>query len=191
MNTVLVQEMSRFNRLTAVMKDSLKNISLAIQGLLVMSNELEAAYRAIAVNQVPELWMKASYPSLKPLASYMDDLYRCGKVCRSREVEGKMAPFAGYQVGADAHKCACGATLRPTVHFAWPRPNLHHTLPHLCLTSATPLPHLRSPSQAPKDAVGLVRDQGAPHVLAVRLLLRAVLPHSRAAELRAQAQDPH
>ena len=31
MNTVLAQEMSRFNRLTAVMKDSLRNISLAIQ----------------------------------------------------------------------------------------------------------------------------------------------------------------
>ena len=77
MNTVLAQEMSRFNRLTAVMKDSLRNISLAIQGLLVMSSELEGAFRAIAVNQVPDLWKKASYPSLKPLGSYMDDLYRC------------------------------------------------------------------------------------------------------------------
>lgn len=142
MNTVLVQEMSRFNRLTAVMKDSLKNISLAIQGLLVMSNELEAAYRAIAVNQVPELWMKASYPSLKPLASYMDDLYRCGIVWRSREVNGKMAPWAGYQVGANAHKCDGGATsvLLPILH------DLRHTsttlLPHLRHTPATPVPSL-------------------------------------------------
>ncbi len=55
MNTVLAQEMSRFNRLTAVMKDSLRNISLAIQGLLVMSSELEGAFRSIAVNQVRPL----------------------------------------------------------------------------------------------------------------------------------------
>ena len=54
----------------------IRNISLAIQGLLVMSSDLEGAYRAIGVNQVPEIWKKVSYPSLKPLGSYMDDLYR-------------------------------------------------------------------------------------------------------------------
>ncbi len=42
----------------------------------VMSGELESAYRAISVNAVPDLWRKASYPSLKPLGSYLEDLYR-------------------------------------------------------------------------------------------------------------------
>jgi len=76
MNTVLAQEMSRFNKLTAAMRDSLRNIDLSIKGLLVMSADLEAAYRSISINQVPELWKRVSYPSLKPLGSYLDDLYR-------------------------------------------------------------------------------------------------------------------
>jgi len=76
MNTVLAQEMTRFNRLLSVMRDSLKNIGLAVQGLLVMSAELEGAYRAISINAIPDLWKKASYPSLKPLGSYLEDLYR-------------------------------------------------------------------------------------------------------------------
>ena len=46
-----------------------------LQGLVVMSAELEAAYRSISVARVPDLWAKVSYPSLKPLASYLEDLY--------------------------------------------------------------------------------------------------------------------
>ena len=46
-----------------------------VQGLVVMSAELEAAYRSISVARVPDLWAKVSYPSLKPLASYLEDLY--------------------------------------------------------------------------------------------------------------------
>jgi dynein heavy chain len=41
-----------------------------------MSSELEGAYRALSVNGVPELWRKVSYPSLKPLGSYLEDLYK-------------------------------------------------------------------------------------------------------------------
>ena len=52
MNTVLAQEMSRFNRLISVMASSLQSIDLAIQGLVVMSSDLEAAYKSIAINQV-------------------------------------------------------------------------------------------------------------------------------------------
>jgi dynein heavy chain, axonemal len=41
-----------------------------------MSSELEGAYRCLTLNAVPELWKKVSYPSLKPLGSYLEDLYR-------------------------------------------------------------------------------------------------------------------
>ncbi len=46
-----------------------------VQGLVVMSGELEAAYRSISMAKVPDLWARLSYPSLKPLPSYLEDLY--------------------------------------------------------------------------------------------------------------------
>lgn len=46
-----------------------------VQGLVVMSGELEAAYRSISMGRLPELWGRVSYPSLKPLSSYLEDLY--------------------------------------------------------------------------------------------------------------------
>ena len=59
-----------------VIKSSLKSIDLAIKGLLIMSSDLEAAYSSLALNKIPAMWAKASYPSLKPLGSYLEDLYK-------------------------------------------------------------------------------------------------------------------
>jgi dynein heavy chain len=52
LNTVVVQEMARYNKLRGVLWDSLKSIAAALKGLLVMSSELEAAYTSISLNQV-------------------------------------------------------------------------------------------------------------------------------------------
>ena len=43
-------------------------------GLVVMSGELDAMFSSMLVNQVPGLWTKVSYPSLKPLSSWIKDL---------------------------------------------------------------------------------------------------------------------
>ncbi|KAE8738437.1 hypothetical protein FOCC_FOCC016088 [Frankliniella occidentalis] len=74
MNTVLVQEMERFNRLVDVVRRSLEELQRAVRGLIVMSPELDAVASALLVSRVPGAWSKASYPSLKPLASYIADL---------------------------------------------------------------------------------------------------------------------
>jgi dynein heavy chain len=74
LSTVLLQEIEKFNRLTSAIKRSLIDIQRAINGEVVMSEELDNMYMAILNSQVPNNWKKVAYPSLKPLASWIRDL---------------------------------------------------------------------------------------------------------------------
>ncbi|EGR31445.1 hypothetical protein IMG5_109350, partial [Ichthyophthirius multifiliis] len=74
MNTVLTQELTRFNKLIKVIRSSLFDIKKALLGLILMSPQLEAASKSLFDGKVPDLWMSSSYPSLKPLGGYIADL---------------------------------------------------------------------------------------------------------------------
>lgn len=74
MNTVLTQEMIRFNRLIGTMFTTLRDVRKAIKGLVVMSGELEAMGNAMVIGRVPTIWAAVAYPSLKPLGPWVNDL---------------------------------------------------------------------------------------------------------------------
>ena len=67
MNTVLVQEMIRYNRLTSVVRASLQQLLKALKGLVIMDNKLEGVASAFFDGQIPALWLSSSFSSLKPL----------------------------------------------------------------------------------------------------------------------------
>ena len=76
MNTVLVQELIRFNKLTDRVKQSLADIQKALAGTVVMSSELEQTATALYDNLIPPSWAAVAYPSMKPLAGWISDLRR-------------------------------------------------------------------------------------------------------------------
>jgi len=76
MNTVLVQELGRFNKLMVTVRRSLVDIQRAIKGEVVMSEALEKMAASFFDGRVPEMWIKIAYPSLKPLAGWVADLLK-------------------------------------------------------------------------------------------------------------------
>lgn len=71
MNTVLIQEMERFNLLLSVIRKSLQDLIKAIKGAIVMTPKLETMALSLSAAKYPVFWSKFSYPSLKSLGGYI------------------------------------------------------------------------------------------------------------------------
>jgi len=56
------------------MKETLRDVQLALLGEVVMSNELDALGNSLFNNQIPDDWNKYGFKCLKPLASWFEDL---------------------------------------------------------------------------------------------------------------------
>jgi len=74
MNTVLCQEVARYNCLLQKMHITLAEFEKAVQGLVVMSDELEKMGQSVSKGIVPTMWADVGFLSLKTLPSWIRDL---------------------------------------------------------------------------------------------------------------------
>lgn len=74
MNTVLVQEVIRYNRLLNIIHSSLQALKKALKGLVVMSQALETMFNSIYNNEVPEMWAAKVY-TLKNICHYGNECF--------------------------------------------------------------------------------------------------------------------
>lgn len=63
----------RYNNLINKITSSISMLIKAIQGFVIMSEELDEVYIKILNNNVPDLWHKVSYPSVKPLSGWIQN----------------------------------------------------------------------------------------------------------------------
>lgn len=74
LNSVLIQELACFNQLIGTIKSSIADIQRSLSGRSIISRELESVFNSLLMGKIPQLWLDKSYPSLKPLGSYVTDL---------------------------------------------------------------------------------------------------------------------
>lgn len=91
--TFLKQELQRFNRLLNLMKKTLEDLKKALKGQVIMSEDLDKMYVAFMSNRVPSNWSSIAYPSLKPLASWVNDLKERVLFLRQWLTKGKPSAY--------------------------------------------------------------------------------------------------
>jgi dynein heavy chain len=89
----LGQEVDRFNALLRVMNNSLIELRKALDGISVMSSELDAMYSCFLYNTVPTGWERVAWPSLKSLSSWVEDVLARHKFLLSWLVDGPPAAY--------------------------------------------------------------------------------------------------
>lgn len=80
--------MQRFNKLIRVIKASLEDLKKAINGLILLSDELDSMFYDLLIGRVPKNWQKVAYLSLKPLSTWVTDLKQRVSFMREWMTEG-------------------------------------------------------------------------------------------------------
>ena len=93
MNTVLLQELTKFNILTKTICTSLNNIKKVYQGVILINEEYEELIQSMLKNKVPQSWIKVSYISNKSLIAYIQDLYKRLETLNNWVKNGKPTVF--------------------------------------------------------------------------------------------------
>jgi len=73
LNVVLLQELERFNLLLSMINSNLEQLEKGVQGLSVITQDLEVIMENLLRNKVPNNW-GSFYFSMKPLNRWMEDL---------------------------------------------------------------------------------------------------------------------
>ena len=73
LKSVCKQEVDRYNGLLKALKRTLTSLELGVQGLVVITAELEEIFSSLLLGRVPTAW-GFCYPSLKALAPWVDEL---------------------------------------------------------------------------------------------------------------------
>lgn len=74
MDTVLIQEVLRYNSLLQKIKTTLITALKVLKGKVSITAEAEEVIASVRINKIPGTWAKTSYPSLKTLINYLKDL---------------------------------------------------------------------------------------------------------------------
>ena len=74
MNTVLVQELGRYNKLVELVVSSLDILIKSYEGSVLITAEYEVLGESLMENSVPVMWKNNSYASCKSLVSWVEDL---------------------------------------------------------------------------------------------------------------------
>ena len=76
-----------------VLKSTLEDLKKAINGFILLSDELDSMFYDLLLNKVPKNWQKVAYPSLKPLNSWMKDLKLRVSFLRDWLAEGSVTSY--------------------------------------------------------------------------------------------------
>lgn len=66
MNIFLRQEIDRMQRVIALVRNTLMDLKLAIDGTIIMSENLRDALDCMYDARIPARWMKVCFPEFKP-----------------------------------------------------------------------------------------------------------------------------